>query len=113
MKTREEQIAEMAVIGCVRNPKAHIVEECMKCEFKDCSCNSYRHAERLYAVGYRKPSDTVREFAEKLKNRLSQFVCSEAYCPYYLECSYNMEYCKIANQKINELAAEYGAEVEE
>lgn len=110
MKTREEQIAEMAVIGCVRNPKAHIVEECMKCEFKDCSCNSYRHAERLYAVGYRKPSDTVREFVEKLKKALF------AKCTYILAVSDPNEYDMKSRDviaSIDELAKEYSAEVEE
>lgn len=34
MKTKQEQIVEMAVIGCVRNPQAHTVEECAKCDFK-------------------------------------------------------------------------------
>lgn len=34
MKTKQEQIEEMAVIGCVRNPQAHTAEECAKCDFK-------------------------------------------------------------------------------
>ena len=32
--TKQEQIEEMAVIGCVRNPQAHTAEECAKCDFK-------------------------------------------------------------------------------
>ena len=31
-------IAEMAVIGCVRNPQAHTAEECTKCDFKQGQC---------------------------------------------------------------------------
>ena len=54
MKTKQEQIAEMAVIGCVRNPQAHTAEECAKCDFKQGQCNAYRHAEKLYNAGYRK-----------------------------------------------------------
>lgn len=54
MKTKQEQIEEMAVIGCVRNPQAHTAEECAKCDFKQGQCNSYRHAEALYNAGYRK-----------------------------------------------------------
>lgn len=54
MKTKKEQIEEMAVIGCVRNPQAHTAEECSKCDFKQGMCNSYRHAEALYDAGYRK-----------------------------------------------------------
>ena len=50
----QEQIAEMAVIGCVRNPQAHTVEECAKCDFEHGECNAYKHAEALYNAGYRK-----------------------------------------------------------
>ena len=60
MKTKQEQIAEMAVIGCVRNPQAHTAEECANCDFKQGQCNAYRHAEKLYDAGYRK----VDEFEE-------------------------------------------------
>ena len=52
--TKQEQIAEMAVIGCVRNPQAHTAEECAKCDFKQGQCKAYRHAEMLYNAGYRK-----------------------------------------------------------
>lgn len=52
--TRQEEIEEMAVIGCVRNPQAHTAEECSKCDFKQGCCNAYRHAEALYDAGYRK-----------------------------------------------------------
>lgn len=52
--TKQEQINEMAVIGCVRNPQAHTAEECAKCDFKQGQCNAYRHAEELYDAGYRK-----------------------------------------------------------
>lgn len=52
--TKQEQIEEMAVIGCVRNPQAHTAEECAKCDFKQGKCNAYRHAEKLYSAGYRK-----------------------------------------------------------
>ena len=58
--TEQEQIEEMAVIGCVRNPQAHTAEECAKCDFKQGQCNAYRHAEKLYDAGYRK----VDEFEE-------------------------------------------------
>lgn len=80
---KEQQIEEMAVIGCVRNPQAHTAEECGKCDFKNGQCNSYRHAEAIYNVGYRQINENcavitkaelkeykrqaVKEFAEKLK----------------------------------------------
>lgn len=55
--TEQEQIEEMAVIGCVRNPQAHTAEECAKCDFKEGRCNAYRQAKALYDAGYRKASD--------------------------------------------------------
>lgn len=64
--TRQEQIDEMAVIGCVRNPQAHTAEECAKCDFKQGQCNAYRHAEALYDVGCRKTPDNVRELIDVL-----------------------------------------------
>ena len=70
MKTEQEQIAEMAVIGCVRNPQAHTAEECAKCDFKQGQCNAYRHAEELYNAGYRKTftSDLASD-TQKTKER--------------------------------------------
>lgn len=67
---KEQQIEEMAVIGCVRNPQPHTAEECAKCEFKEGPCNAYRHAKALYDTGYRKTftsdlaSDTQKAFKE-------------------------------------------------
>ena len=60
----QEQIAEMAVIGCVRNPQAHTVEECAKCDFKQGQCNAYKHAEALYNAGYRKVEGLEKGNAE-------------------------------------------------
>ena len=105
--TKQEQIEEMAVLGCVRNPQAHTAEECAKCDFKHGMCNAYRHVEALYNAGYRKIDEfaecrnctawsgtdctrhpytqgclkdennikrqAVKEFAEKLKNKLFEF----------------------------------------
>ena len=64
--TKQEQIEEMAVIGCVRNPQAHTAEECAKCDFKYGQCNAYRHAEALYNVGCRKTPDDIRELIDML-----------------------------------------------
>ena len=77
--TKQEQIEEMAVIGCVRNPQAHTAEECSKCDFKQGQCNAYRHAEELYKAGYRKTLDDIRELIDvlsegaKLKEKLDEF----------------------------------------
>ena len=69
--TRQEQIEEMAVIGCVRNPQAHTAEECAKCDFKQGKCNAYRHAEKLYDAGYRKVDDFEAE-DERLREVIRQ-----------------------------------------
>ena len=61
MKTKQEQIEEMAVIGCVRNPQAHTAEECAKCDFKQGQCNAYKHAEALYNAGYRREAELDAE----------------------------------------------------
>ena len=70
MKTKQEQIAEMAVIGCVRNPQAHTAEECAKCDFKQEQCNAYRHAEALYNAGYCKTftSDLMAKERNEIKD---------------------------------------------
>lgn len=87
---KQEQVAEMAVIGCVRNPQAHTVEECSKCDFKQGQCNAYRHAEALYNAGYRRAvtftydvikmiqRHAVKEFVDELRNK-----CSEVKGYYY------------------------------
>lgn len=72
--TRQEQIEEMAVIGCVRNPQAHTAEECAKCDFKQGQCNAYRHAEALYSAGYCKVDEIKRleKENEQLKAKLEK-----------------------------------------
>ena len=66
--TRQEQIEEMAVIGCVRNPQAHTAEECAKCDFKQGQCNAYRHAEELYKAGYRKTKEKDETLEKQIKH---------------------------------------------
>lgn len=93
---KQEQVAEMAVIGCVRNPQAHTVEECSKCDFKQGQCNAYRHAEKLYSAGYRKvlldtengscidcvqyaPWQLVERKIEELKSEIKRLKTENAY----------------------------------
>ena len=59
--TKQEQIEEIAVIGCVRNPQAHTAEECSKCVFKQGMCSAYRHAEALVQAGYGNVSEYKSE----------------------------------------------------
>lgn len=100
MKTKQEQIAEMAVIGCVRNPQAHTTEECLKCEFSDGCCNAYRHAKSLYSVGCRKLSkDSVvltKEEYEMLANQCKNLEIK------YSNLSDNYRLCKDANETLKQ-----------
>lgn len=82
---KEQQIEEMAVIGCVRNPQAYTAEECGKCDFKHYSCNAYKHAKKLYNAGYHKQDEVLTEFAERLKEKYGKS-CSEDY-PLFIECT--------------------------
>ena len=66
--TKQAQIEEMAVIGCVRNPQAHTAEECAKCDFKQGQCNAYRHAEAIYNAGYRKIKEKDETLEEQIKH---------------------------------------------
>lgn len=61
-------------------------------------------AKALYAADYRKQGDTVREFAEKLKEKFNGYEAT-----YY---NGNEESWHDLQQEIDELAAEFGAEVD-
>ena len=51
---RVKRVAEIAVKECGRNPNAHSVEECIKCQFHPRSCNQWQLAEKLIDEGYHK-----------------------------------------------------------
>lgn len=63
MKTRQEQIEEMA----------KDIYKCKNCP-SDCnnSCGCYFEASRYYKAGYRKASDVIDEFVERLKQVLNK-----------------------------------------
>lgn len=135
--TRQEQIEEMAVIGCVRNPQAHTAEECAKCDFKQGQCNAYRHAEALYNAGYRKTftsdlaSDTQKAFKEGYEKARKETakeifqkvvnICrkeedfQDGTVNTQLEPLYFgiMNGCAFIRGEVKELAEQYGVEVEE
>ena len=58
--------------------------------------------DKLYAAGYRKQSDTIREFANKLKALPNRDYAH----------SYQLGCLVLSDKDINELAVEYGVEVE-
>lgn len=112
--TKQEQIEEMAVIGCVRNPQAHTAEECAKCDFKQGQCNAYRHAEALYDAGYRKikeKNETLEEQIEELRNE--KWDAQDDLDCYYDEMPSKIKQAKIdvlneVNEKINTISRKFG-----
>ena len=63
--TAEKEIAEIAVLGCTKNPQAYKVEECIKCAFKDGMCDSYKHAKKIYQKYF---TDQLNNEMERAKN---------------------------------------------
>lgn len=76
-------------------------DKCGNC--KEPSCVSYIFAEKLYNAGYRKQSDTVREFVSKIDEEIQHRTIVNDYSPDFDEMQ----------DIIYQTAKEYGAEVEE
>lgn len=64
MKTREEFVEELATVMCEEFGTEACEEYC-----GSNVCANRFIAEKLYDAGYRKQSDTVREFVEKLRDK--------------------------------------------
>ena len=98
MKTQREQIEEMAkqMCGAIDNSCIH-----------DCTpaCGAREYAKRCFKAGYRKQSDTVKEFVCKVLQIGSKR-------PLCLFNEYKEGYTDCLDQ-IKELAAQYGVEVEQ
>lgn len=92
-------------------------DKCGNC--KEPSCVSYIFAEKLYNAGYRKQSDTVREFVEFLQSKINSWYFVEMNGNLPLNTIFAIKSCdklKIYNEigeLIKQLAKEYGVEVEE
>lgn len=100
MKTREEFVEELATVMCEEFGTEACEEYC-----GSNVCANRFIAEKLYAAGYRKQSDTVREFVGKvLKIGSKRPLCLfNEYGEGYIDCIEN----------IKKIAAQYGVEVEE
>lgn len=106
MKTKQEQIEEMAKF---MHYKAHGKDKNCdneKCEMCWCSCKN--DAELLYSAGYRKASDVIDEFVERVKERLEEFTKQdyEDGVPYYHAD------CEQIDNVIDDVADEMRQEVE-
>ena len=98
MKTREEQVEEMAKAIYATGVALDGVDYAFG--VYDDDDHFHRMANALYDAGYRKQGDTVREFAERLKNE-------------YLSKEGDFVYWVIDVDDIAKVAKEYGVEVEE
>ena len=96
MKTREEQVEEMAKAIYATGVALDGADYAFG--VYDDDDHFHRMANALYATGYRKQSDTVREFVERLKNE-------------YLSQEENFVYWVIDVDDIAKVAEEYGVEV--
>ena len=112
-KTREGQLAEMAKHLCSSFNSEYCHHDCP--EF--CDCRVLVHCEGLQYAGYRKQSDTVREFVEKISEVALQmrYEASRVYQGRSSRKQFAFgEENAIVNlmEQINNLAKEYGAEME-
>lgn len=96
MKTKQEQIKEMAQCMC----GAKDSDICQNCCSK--ACGIWKYAERAIAAGYRKASDMIDEFVERIKERALQS------CHKIINC---YEITRIETV-IDDIAAEMRQEVE-
>ena len=110
MKYKQEQIEEMAKI-IVDKDKAWELSSCNKCDKEKCNFLCYKycgisgHCNILYSAGYRKQSDVIKEFVEKVKDKFFYELDSER--------SINpVSIYRFTDKEIDELAAEFGVEVE-
>ena len=110
----EKQIEEMAK-AIVDREKYNVCgyTTCKMCDIGKCDlhCSKYSDisydCEALYEAGYRKQSDTVREFVEKVQNiKLSIFSS-------YSEYEFLRAVLNAVSIKIDEIAEEYGVKREE
>lgn len=111
VKNKQEHIEEMAKV-IVDKDKAWEYSSCKKCDQEKCNSLCYKycgisgHCNILYTAGYRKQSDVIKEFVEKVKDKFFYELDSER--------SINtVSIYRFTDKEIDELAAEFGAEVEE
>lgn len=95
---KEEQIKKMAYSICTMGKISEYITDCTKCGYSgEGDCKILKYARKFYENGYRKQSDTVREFVERL---LKENMWSE-------------KHLIIRTSELYRIAKEYGAEVEE
>ena len=98
-KNKQEHIEEMADI------KSVLIKTHKRCRTLQEDYIQNKYAEGIYKAGYRKQSDVIKEFVEKVKDKFFYDLDSER--------SINpVSIYRFTDKEIDELAAEFGAEVE-
>lgn len=98
IKTEQEQIEEMAYRICGARDVG-IIKNCATCKYKN-SCEKIIYARIFYHKGYRKASDVIDEFVERLNKDWLE-VQTKEYGRFYA----------ISEERIHELADEMRQEV--
>lgn len=83
-----------------------LAEKLKQCGYPNAEADPEVIASRVINLGYRKQSDTIKEFAEKVKALIDER-------KYKAGFSANMLWADTAQGCVDELAKEYGVEVEE
>lgn len=100
--TEQEQFKEMILKSC------DIKEDpnCEECLFSTV-CDVKEICEKLHNAGYRKASEVIDEFVEKIKKAMQQFISYD----YLLKNHYYNADCETIDNLIDKVAAEIRQEV--
>ena len=103
MKTKQEQIEET-----VKDIKSVLIKTHKRCRTLQEDYMQDKYAEGIYKAGYRKASDVIDEFVERVKERLEEFTKQdyEDGVPYYHAD------CEQIDNVIDDVADEMRQEVE-
>ena len=86
MKTREEQVEEMAYSVCTMGELSEYITDCSKCGYNDeRDCKVLKFARKIYDAGYRKQNDTAREILAEVSRHFGGAWLVELYKKYGAE----------------------------
>lgn len=103
MKTKQEQIEEMA--KCMGEKNFLCADDCENCIQIPCKCKLVKQSKLLYKAGYRKASEVIDEFVERVLAKIQYEY--ENYPNAMTVGTYHQ-----LRKEVNEFAAEMRQEVE-
>lgn len=114
--TEIEKMAEVIATEIVNKIAVDFGERCQDCDFAntnniELSIDSQAIATALHKAGYRKQSDTVKEFAEKVAEAMQEHAVQHGYDPEGLP--YYTVDIAVLQIEIEQQAEQYGKEEEE